>query len=72
MYAGVYELFKASNAVDRNITTCTRTEIIGPNSPDKRAWWKVDLGGMYHVNSIRIAFKQYDNYGEVTLIYIVL
>ena len=72
MYHGLYEFYQASNAVDRNIRTCTRTEAIGQNSPHKRAWWKVDLGGMYHVNSIRIAFKQYDNYGEVTLIYIVL
>nr|XP_022312232.1 multiple epidermal growth factor-like domains protein 10 isoform X3 [Crassostrea virginica] len=62
LYSGLHELFKANNAVDRNITTCTRTDIIGPNSPDKRAWWKVDLGGMYHVNSIRIAFKKYDDF----------
>nr|XP_022311255.1 uncharacterized protein LOC111116549 [Crassostrea virginica] len=62
LYHGWYDLYQASNAVDRNITTCTRTEPIGPTSPDKRAWWKVDLGGMYHVNSIRIAFKQYDDY----------
>ena len=49
------------------MATCTRTKNIVPNSPDKRGWWKVDLGGMYHVNSIRIAFKKYDDFGMVTL-----
>ena len=39
----------AGNAVDRDITTCMSTELIGPNSPDQTVWWKVDLGGVYNI-----------------------
>lgn len=51
-----------------------RTYPIGQNSPDKRTWWKVDLGGLYSIHSINIQFKStkvmvkeyqfYDNYWE--------
>lgn len=53
----------AMNAVDRDISTCMRTEYIGYNSPDKTAWWKVDLGGVYSIYSINILFKNYDGFG---------
>nr|XP_022312137.1 neurogenic locus notch homolog protein 1-like isoform X2 [Crassostrea virginica] len=52
--------YKAENAVDRDITTCMRTEAIGPNSPYKTVWWKVDLGGVYNIYSVNIVFKNYD------------
>nr|XP_022311645.1 multiple epidermal growth factor-like domains protein 10 isoform X2 [Crassostrea virginica] len=52
----------AGNAVDRDITTCMRTEHIGPNSLDKTVWWKVDLGGVYGIYSVNILFKNYPGY----------
>nr|XP_022311454.1 multiple epidermal growth factor-like domains protein 10 isoform X3 [Crassostrea virginica] len=52
----------AQNAVDRNTTTCMRTKPIGSTSPDKTAWWKVDLGGVYNIYSVNILFKNYDGY----------
>lgn len=39
-------MYSARNAVDRNPSTCMRTNNVGPNSPDKTVWWKVDLGEM--------------------------
>ena len=53
----------AGNAVDRDITTCMKTDVIGENSPDKTVWWKVDLGGVYGIYSVNILFKNYDGYG---------
>lgn len=41
-----------------------RTENIGPNSPYKIVWWKVDLGGIYRIYSINILFKLYPGYGS--------
>ena len=55
--------YVAGNAVDRDITTCMRTETIGSNSPDKTVWWKVDLGGVYNIYSVNILFKNYNGYG---------
>lgn len=54
---------KASSAVDRNTTTCMRTLPIGKNNPNKTVWWKVDLGGVYNIQSITMLFKNYDNHG---------
>ena len=42
-------MYKAGNAVDRNITTCMRTDAIGVNSRDQAVWWRVDLGGVYNI-----------------------
>ena len=53
----------AENAVDRNTATCMRTSQIGPNSPYKTVWWKVDLGGVYNIYSVNILFKNYDGLG---------
>ena len=53
----------AGNAVDRNISTCMRTEVIGPTSPDQTVWWQVDLGGVYSIYSVNILFKNYPGYG---------
>lgn len=58
-----YNLYKANNALDRNTSTCMRTDAIGPNSPYKYTWWKVDLGGMYSIYSINILFRNYANIG---------
>lgn len=44
-YTRVGNIYAAGNAVDRNSTTCMRTQPIGLNSPEKSVWWKVDLGG---------------------------
>ncbi|XP_078330769.1 uncharacterized protein LOC144624721 [Crassostrea virginica] len=60
--AWYYDLYKADNAVDRNITTCMRTEPIGGASPDKTVWWKVDLGGVHNIYSVNILFRSYDEY----------
>mgnify|MGYP003692496645 CR=1 FL=1 len=40
-----------------------RTEAIGPTSPYKTVWWKVDLGGVYNIYSVNILFKNYIGYG---------
>lgn len=48
----------AINAVDRNISTCTRTEF-GQTSPDHFTWWYVDLGAVHSVYNIRIQFRDY-------------
>ena len=61
---GTNDLYKASNAVDRDITTCMRTQSIGPTSPDKTVWWRVDLGGVYNIHSVNILFKNYDGHGK--------
>lgn len=53
-------LYDASNAVDRNIGTCMRTELIGQSSIREKVWWKVNLGGDYNIYSINIQFKTYD------------
>ncbi|XP_078329588.1 uncharacterized protein LOC111116900 [Crassostrea virginica] len=52
-------IYTADNAVDRNITTCMRTNEIGLNSPNKTVWWKVDLGGVYNIYSVNVLFKNY-------------
>nr|XP_022305535.1 receptor-type tyrosine-protein phosphatase alpha-like isoform X2 [Crassostrea virginica] len=54
--------YGAENAVDGNTATCMRTDAIGPRSPYKTMWWKVDLGGVYNINSVNILFKNYDGY----------
>lgn len=59
----LYHGYDASNAVDGNTATCMRTLDIGCTSPQKTVWWKVDLGGVYRINSIDILFKTYDGYG---------
>ncbi|XP_078329594.1 uncharacterized protein LOC144617738 isoform X1 [Crassostrea virginica] len=56
------DLYKADNAVDRNITTCMRTDLIGVNSPDRTVWWRVDLGGVYNIYSVNILFKNYEGH----------
>lgn len=53
----------ASKAVDRNTATCMRTLPIGRNNPEKTVWWKVDLGGVYSIQSVNIVFANYDGYG---------
>lgn len=42
-----------------------RTNNVGPNSPDKTVWWKVDLGEMFGIYSVTILFRtyRYDNLG---------
>ena len=57
------DVFVASKAVDRDITTCMRTILIGVNSPEKTVWWRVDLGGVYNIYSVNILFKNYNGYG---------
>lgn len=36
---------------------------IGPNTPYKHMWWKVDLGAVYNIKSIEILFKNYESFG---------
>lgn len=67
---GPQNLYDASNAVDRNTTTCTRTNQIGLNSPNKVDWWKVDLGETSKIYSINLLFKNYKNYGKYRFDYI--
>lgn len=64
-----YHEYKASNAIDRNTTTCMRTDAIGPNTPHQTTWWRVDLGGVYNIYSIHILFKNYENIGMYVISY---
>lgn len=64
-----YNLYKASNAVDRNTDTCIRTDDIGLQSPHKSTWWKVDLGGVHSIYSIHIVFKDYASFGMFVIAY---
>ena len=63
--------FAAGNAVDRDITTCMRTEDIGTTGSYRTVWWRVDLGGVYNINSVNILFKNYNEYGTVYLYYFI-
>lgn len=57
----------ATYAVDRNVNTCTRTDM-GLTAPDQTTWWNVDLGAVHSVHNIRIQFKDYgQEYGKRTL-----
>ena len=58
--------FEASNAVDRDITTCMRTVDIGLTSSSETVWWKVDLGGLYNIYSVNILFKNHELMGMYT------
>lgn len=62
--ASAHYLYNASNAIDRNTSTCMRTDEIGTNSPQKNMWWKVDLGTAYGIYSIDILFKNYKDEGK--------
>lgn len=64
-----YNLYKASNAVDRNTDTCMRTDHIGLQSPHRSMWWKVDLGGVRSIYSIQILFINYDSFGMFVIAY---
>lgn len=57
--------YEAKNAVDRNTTTCMRTDAIGigTSASSKHMWWKVDLGAVYNIYSIDILFKDYGHVG---------
>ena len=59
--------YRAEQAVDRDITTCMRTEQIGGTSPYKTVWWKVDLGDVYNIYSVNLLFKNYAEYGILKL-----
>nr|XP_022311640.1 multiple epidermal growth factor-like domains protein 11 [Crassostrea virginica] len=59
---GPTDVYKAGNAVDRDITTCMRAQGIGLTTQYKSEWWKVDLGGVYNIYSINILFKNYQGY----------
>lgn len=56
-------MYGAEYAVDRNPSTCMRTNDISANSKIKITWWKVDLGEVYSIHSINIQFKEYPNDG---------
>lgn len=60
---GTNHMYVASNAVDRDISTCMRTNDIGSSSVYKKVWWKVNLGGVFNIYSINIQFKNYAGFG---------
>ncbi|XP_062582491.1 tyrosine-protein kinase receptor Tie-2-like, partial [Saccostrea cucullata] len=51
--------YTAKNAVDGDISTCTRSETTGTTSTYKTVWWRVDLGDIKSIYRIRIQFKDY-------------
>ena len=55
--------YVAGNAVDRDKTTCMRTEDIGTTGSYRTVWWRVDLGGVYSIYSVNILFKNYNGHG---------
>lgn len=59
---GLY--YNASYAVDRDISTCMRSNEFGISAPDDSTWWKVDLGGIRNIYSIHILFLNYKNHGK--------
>nr|XP_022311226.1 uncharacterized protein LOC111116524 [Crassostrea virginica] len=54
--------YDARYAVDKNVTTCARTEVIGTTSVDQTVWWKVDLGVMSIVQRVNILFRDYTGF----------
>ena len=60
-------MYVAGHAVDRDITTCMRTDAIGGSSPVQRVWWKVDLKGVYSIYSVNILFKNYVDKGKLNI-----
>ena len=61
--------YVAGNAVDRDITTCMRTDVLGGNSPYQTVSWTVDLGGLYNIYSVNILFKNYLGYGKYKIMH---
>ena len=59
--------YDARYAVDKNVTTCARTEVIGTTSVDQTVWWKVDLGVMSIVQRVNILFRDYTGFGKEVL-----
>ncbi|XP_062610269.1 uncharacterized protein LOC134272047 [Saccostrea cucullata] len=49
--------YSPNNAVDGNNKTCMRADIIGESSGEKTVWWRVNLGDIKSIYSIRIQFK---------------
>ena len=64
-YPGI--MYDARYAVDKDVTTCARTEVIGTTSADKSVWWRMDLGEMSIVQRVDISFKNYDGFGKYAL-----
>ena len=60
-------VYDAEYAVDKDVTTCARTEVIGTTSADASVWWRMDLGVMSIVQRVNIMFKNYDGYGKHTV-----
>ena len=60
-------VYDAQYAVDKDVTTCARTEVIGTTSADTSVWWRMDLGVMSIVQRVNIMFKNYDGYGKHTV-----
>ncbi|XP_061185193.1 protein draper-like [Saccostrea echinata] len=56
------KFYIASNAVDRDLSTCTRSMYIGENSITNTVWWRVDLGKIFSIYSINVVFKNYGGY----------
>ena len=71
-YPGNDTAYRAGNAVDRDVTTCMRTDQIGGNSQVQNVWWRLDLGGKYNVYNVSIMFKNYNGYGNCVSILIIL
>nr|XP_022307469.1 scavenger receptor class F member 1-like [Crassostrea virginica] len=59
-YPGI--IYDARYAVDKDVSTCARTEVIGTTSGDKSVWWRMDLGVMSIVQRVNILFKNYNGY----------
>lgn len=64
IYNSWYDDYLASNAIDRNTSTCTRTYEIGKGGSLKTTWWKVDLGKVKSIYSVQIDFKKYEGFGK--------
>lgn len=62
-HTAVGTAYSARDAVDRDVTTCMRTDDIGLNSSNKEVWWKVDLGKRYSIHRVSIMFKNYEGKG---------
>ena len=62
-YPGI--MYDANYAVDKDVTTCARTDVIGQTSSVESGWWRKDIGVMSIVQCVDIMIKIYGGFGKL-------